>query len=36
LFDGTFLDGADATGNQTVTQGGSGTPVALSGIVPTL
>jgi hypothetical protein len=36
LFDGTFLDGTDATGNQTVTQGGSGTAVALSDVVPTL
>ena len=36
LFDGSFLDGTDVTGNQTVTQGGSDTAVALSDVVPTL
>ena len=36
LFDGKFLTGTDASGNQTITQGGSGTPVALSGASPTL
>jgi hypothetical protein len=36
LFDGSFLDGTDVTGNQIVTQGGSGTAVALSDVVPTL
>ena len=37
FFDGTFLTGLDASGHQTITQGGSGTAVSLSStVVPTL
>jgi hypothetical protein len=34
LFDGSFLTGTDASGNQTIAQGGSGTAVSLVATAP--